>query len=45
MDLNDNWIFSEHNIELIVDLLVFLILFFLIYLFNKGHKKITKKKI
>ena len=45
MDLNDNWIFSEHNIELVVDLLGFLILFFLIYLFNKDTKKIPKKNI
>lgn len=45
MDLNDNWIFSEHNIELIVDLLGFLILFFLIYLFNKDTKKLPKKNI
>ena len=45
MDLNDNWIFSEHNIELIVDLLGFLILFFLIYLFNKDTQKLPKKNI
>ena len=45
MDLNDNLIFSEHNIELIVDLLGFLILFFLIYLFNKGTQKSTNKEI
>ena len=35
MDLNENWISSDHNIELIVDLSGFLLLFFLIYLFNK----------
>ena len=45
MDLNDNLIFSEHNIELVVDLLGFLILFFLIYLFNKDTKKLPKKNI
>ena len=45
MELNDNWIFSEHNIELVVDLLGFLILFFLIYLFNKDTKKLPKKNI
>ena len=44
MDLNNNWIFSEHNIELIVDLTGFLLLFFLIYLFNKGTQKLPKKK-
>ena len=38
MDLNENWISSDHNIELIVDLSGFLLLFFLIYLFNKGNK-------
>lgn len=45
MDLNDNLIFSEHNIELIVDLSGFLLLFFLIYLFNKGTQKLTNKDI
>ena len=45
MDLNENWIVSEHNIELIVDLLGFLILFFLIFLFNKGTQKLSKKNI
>ncbi|MFL2590393.1 MAG: hypothetical protein CBD60_02805 [Flavobacteriaceae bacterium TMED200] len=45
MDLNDNLIFSEHNIELIVDLLGFLLLFFLIYLFNEGTQKLSKKNI
>lgn len=45
MDLNDNSIFSKHNIELVVDLLGFLILFFLIYLFNKDTKKLPKKNI
>ena len=45
MDLNDELIFSEHNIELIVDLLGFLLLFFLIYLFNKGTQKLNKKNI
>lgn len=45
MDLNDNSILSEHNIELVVDLLGFLILFFLIYLFNKDTKKLPKKNI
>ena len=45
MDLNNNWIFSQHNIELIVDLTGFLLLFFLIYLFNKGTQKLPKKNI
>ena len=45
MDLNENWISSDHNIELIVDLSGFLLLFFLIYLFNKGTQKLPKKNI
>ena len=45
MDLNDNLILSEHNVELIVDLLGFLILFLLIYLFNKDTQKLPKKNI
>ena len=45
MDLNDNLILSEHNVELIVDLLGFLILFFRIFLFDKGTQKLTKKNI
>ncbi len=45
MDLNDNLILSKHNVELIIDLLGFLVLFLLIYLFNKGTQKFPKKKI
>ena len=45
MDLNDNLILSEHNVELIVDLLGFLILFLLIYLFNKDTQKLPKKNV
>ena len=45
MDLNDNLILSEHNLELIIDLLGFLILFLLIYLFNKDTQKLPKKNI
>ena len=45
MDLNDNLILSEHNVELIIDLLGFLILFLLIYLFNKDTQKLPKKNI
>ncbi|MGB2398364.1 MAG: hypothetical protein ACPH63_06610 [Flavobacteriaceae bacterium] len=43
MDLIDNWILSDHNIELAVDLLGFLFLFFLIYLFNKNKQRLPKK--
>ena len=45
MDLNSNLILSEHNVELIIDLLGFLILFLLIYLFNKDTQKLPKKNI
>ena len=45
MDLNDNLILSEHNVELIIDLLGFLILFLLIYLFNKDTQKLPKKNV
>ena len=45
MDLNDNLILSKHNVELIVDLLGFLILFLLIYLFNKDTQKLPKKNV
>ena len=42
MDLSGNWISSSHNFELIVDLLGFLILFLLIYLFNRSKQKLQK---
>lgn len=45
MDLNSNLILSEHNVELIIDLLGFLILFLLIYLFNKDTQKLPKKNV
>ena len=45
MDLNNNLILSEHNVELIIDLLGFLILFLLIYLFNKDTQKLPKKNV
>ena len=45
MDLNDNLILSGHNVELIIDLLGFLILFLLIYLFNKDTQKLPKKNV
>jgi len=45
MDLADNWMISEHNLELIIDLLGFLILFFLIFLFNRSKQRIPKKTI
>lgn len=44
MDLSSNWINSSHNLELIVDLLGFLILFLLIFLFNRSKQKLPKKQ-
>ena len=43
MDLSSNWINSSHNLELIVDLIGFLILFLLIFLFNRSKQKLPKK--
>lgn len=40
MDLIGNWFNSQHNLELVVDLLGFLILFLLIYLFNKSKQRL-----
>ena len=45
MDLDDNWMLSSHNLELITDLLGFLFLFMLIFLFNKNKNRITKKPV
>jgi len=45
MDLADNWMSSSHNLELIVDLLGFLILFLLIFLFNKSKQRLPKEAV
>ena len=45
MDLTDNWFSSSHNLELMTDLLGFLFLFFLIFLFNKSKQRLPKKPI
>ena len=45
MDLSGNWISSSHNHELIVDLLGFLILFLLIFLFNRSKQKLPKQPV
>lgn len=45
MDLSGNWISSSHNLELIVDLLGFLILFLLIFLFNRSKQKLPKQPV
>ncbi|PSR09444.1 MAG: hypothetical protein C7M88_06375, partial [Candidatus Arcticimaribacter sp.] len=43
MDLQGDWYLSQHNLELMVDLLGFLLLFLLIYLFNVGKNRLPKK--
>ena len=45
MDLKGDWYLSQHNLELIVDLLGFLLLFLLIYLFNVGKNRLPKKVV
>jgi len=43
MDLVENWYSSSHNLELMLDLLGFLFLFLLIYLFNQSKQRLQKK--
>ena len=43
MDLQGDWYLSQHNLALMVDLLGFLLLFLLIYLFNVGKNRLPKK--
>ena len=45
MDLAENWMSSSHNLELIVDLLGFLILFLLIFLFNQSKQRLPKQTV
>ena len=45
MDLQGDWHLSQHNLELMVDLLGFLLLFLLIYLFNVGKNRLPKKVV
>jgi len=45
MDLDDKWMLSGHNLELMIDLLGFLFLFMLIFLFNKNKNRIPKKPV
>jgi hypothetical protein len=45
MDLADNWMNSAHNLELVVDLLGFLFLFLLIFLFNRSKQRLPKLSI
>ena len=45
MDLAGDWTHSSHNMELLVDLTGFLILFLLIFLFNRSKQRLPKRPI
>ena len=45
MDLTENWIGSTHNLELMIDLLGFLTLFLLIFLFNRSKQRLPKHPV
>ena len=45
MDLDKHWYHSQHNLELVIDLFGFLLLFLLIYLFNLGKKRLPKRPV
>ncbi|MBL6659955.1 MAG: hypothetical protein ISP70_00520 [Crocinitomicaceae bacterium] len=45
IDLMASWFTATQNLQLIYDLIGILILFFLIYLFNKSREKIVKGKL
>ena len=45
MDLSTTWISSGHNFELMIDLLGFLLLFLLIYLFNLSKERLPKRPV
>lgn len=45
INLDANWYLSEQNLQLLTDLVGFLLLFLLIYLFNSGKKRLPIKKI
>ena len=45
INLDTNWYLSEQNLQLLTDLVGFLLLFLLIYLFNSGKKRLPVKKI
>ena len=45
MDLAGDWTHSSHNMELLVDLSGFLILFLLIFLFNRSKQRLPKRPI
>ena len=45
IDLKANWMNTQENVQLIYDVLGVLIIFFLIYLFNKGRLRLPKKTL
>lgn len=45
MKLNGEWYFDSHNHELLVDLIGFLLLFLLIYLFSKSKQRLPKRPV
>ena len=45
MNLAGDWTHSSHNMELLVDLTGFLILFLLIFLFNRSKQRLPKRPI
>ena len=45
IDLGTNWLYSKQNLQLFTDLIGFLLLFLLIYLFYRGKKRLPIGKI
>ena len=45
IDLKANWMSTQENIQLIYDVLGVLIIYFLIFLFNKGRSRLPKKSL
>ena len=45
MDLEGDWTHSSHNLELLVDLSGFLLLFLLIFLFNRSKQRLPKRPV
>ncbi len=45
MDLVGDWMSSQHNLELLIDLTGFLLLFLMIFLFNKGKMRLARRPV
>lgn len=45
MDLMGDWMYSQHNLELLIDLTGFLLLFLMIFLFNKGKMQLSRRPV